>query len=111
MIQVKIGCDIVEIKRFFNLDKIILNKIFHKSELKNLKPETLAGIFAVKESCKKVFNELTWRDIKIKKEKNGKPTLILSTDKNIVSYDISISHDGGYAIATVVFLTKRTFKK
>lgn len=108
MMQVKIGCDIAEIKRFSNMDKKLLGKLFHKDELKNLKPQTLAGIFAAKESCKKVFNELDWSDIKIKKGKNGKPTLILN-DKNIMenkiaSFDISISHDGEYAIAAVVFL-------
>lgn len=104
---VKIGCDIVRIKRFSNLSSKSLNKIFHKSELKNKKPESLAGIFAAKESCKKVFNELKWHDIEIKKQKNGKPLLLLNLNKNkqnIISHDISISHDGEYAIATVVFL-------
>ena len=102
--KIKIGCDIVEIKRFNNLDKKTFNKIFHKTELKN-NPKSLAGIFAAKEACKKVFN-LNWLDTEIKKKRSGKPILITSKIKNIVDYDLSISHDGDYAIAVVVFLIK-----
>jgi len=108
MIQVRTGCDIVKIKRFNKIDKKILNKIFHKSELKSLKPERLAGLFAVKESCKKVFNDLSWHDIEIKNKRSGKPTLTLNAKKDILSYDLSISHDKDYAIATVIFLIKKS---
>lgn len=104
--KVKVGCDIVEIKRFNKLDSKVLNKIFHRNELKNLKAESLAGLFAAKESCKKVFNDLNWHDIEIKKKRNGRPLLILKKNKDVLNYDLSISHDGGYAIATVVFLIK-----
>jgi len=100
--KIRIGCDIVEIKRFNNIDKKTLEKIFHKSELKTLKSETLAGIFAAKESCKKVFNDLSWYDIEILKNKNGEPSLIIN--KQIKSHDLSISHNGSYAMAVVVFL-------
>ena len=103
--RVKVGCDIVEIKRFVDIDNKVLSKIFHKAELSN-KPESLAGIFAVKESVKKVFNDLDWHDIEVKKEKTGKPILILSKNNNIESCDISISHDGGYAFAVAVFILK-----
>ena len=104
--KIKTGCDIVEIKRILNLDSKVLNKIFHKSELKNKKPQTLAGIFAAKEACKKVFNELGWKDIEVKKKRNGKPSLILNKGRDIISHDLSISHDGDYAIANVVFMIK-----
>lgn len=103
--NVKIGCDIIEIKRIERLDKSTLQKIFHPTELKN-KPESLAGIFAAKEACKKVFNDLKWHDIEIKKTKEGKPFAVLIDDEKIVSKDLSISHDGKYAMATAVFLIK-----
>lgn len=106
MIKVRIGCDIVKIKKFNNLSNDVLNKIFHKSELKSLKAETLAGLFAAKESCKKVFNDLDWHDIEIKKINNGKPSIVINKDKNVLSCDLSISHDGDYAVATVIFLEK-----
>ena len=102
--MIRIGCDIVEIEKITKLDESALKKIFHKRELMNKKPESLAGIFAAKESCKKVFNYLSWHDIEIKTEKNGKPILKLTKIKNITSCDISISHDGEYAFATAVFL-------
>lgn len=102
--QTKIGTDIAEIKRFQNIDDKTLNKIFHKTELKNKKPEVLAGIFAAKESCKKVFNSLDWLDIEILKKRTGRPDLLLNIQEKIVSYDLSISHDGEYAIASVIFL-------
>ena len=101
--MIKIGCDIVEIERIKNLDSDALKKIFHEVELNN-KPETLAGMFAAKEAVKKVFNELNWLDIEISKESSGKPTLIIN--KDVESFDLSISHDGLYAIANVVFLIK-----
>jgi len=86
------------------MKKTVLNKIFLPTELKQSKSESLAGIFAVKESCKKVFNTLRWHDIEVVKKRNGKPELHLNLDKKIGSHDVSISHDGEYAIATVVFL-------
>ena len=110
-VEVKIGCDIVNIKRFSKLDKKALNKIFHKSEMKKRSWQSLAGMFAAKESCKKVFNDLNWHDIEIKKEKSQKPILVLHKKKEITSYDISISHDARYAIATVVFLTEKYLNK
>ncbi len=96
----KVGCDIVQIKRFENMGEEILDKIFHKQELKNKRFETLAGIFAAKEACKKVFNDLHWHDIEILKEKNGKPFLIMN--KKIKNCDLSISHDGDYAMAVFI---------
>ena len=102
--KIKIGCDIVEIKRLKEIDRKVLYKIFHKTELKN-KIETLAGFFAAKESCKKVFNDLDWHDIEIKRQRNGKPFLIINK-KNIVDYDLSISHNGEYAMAVAIFLLK-----
>jgi len=105
-IEVKTGCDIVKIDRFRNIKSNVLKKIFHKSELKNPKPETLAGIFAAKESCKKVFNDLNWLDVEVRKKRNGKPEIILYKS-NIKNSDVSISHDGNYAIANVVFLLEK----
>jgi len=104
--KIRLGTDIVEVKRIKELDEDSLNKIFHKSEQTD-KPESMAGIFAVKEACKKVFNNLDWLNIEIKKQESGKPELILNKkEEKIESYDLSISHDGGFATATVVFLLK-----
>ena len=110
-LNIKVGCDIVNIKRFKSLGKKILLKMFHESELKSTKPETIAGLFAAKESCRKVFNELGWHDVEIKKMRSGRPVLSIDLNKIdkkvvIISSDLSISHDGDYAAATAVFLVK-----
>tara|TARA_Y100000310_G_scaffold345863_1_gene471762 strand:- start:31312 stop:31629 length:318 start_codon:yes stop_codon:yes gene_type:complete len=99
--KIRIGCDIVEIARISRLNENSLQKIFHKTELSK-KPESLAGILAAKESCRKVFNDLNWHDIEIVKKKSGRPTVIIN--KPDVKCDLSISHDGGYAMATVIFM-------
>ncbi|MEK6984656.1 MAG: hypothetical protein AABX33_08840 [Nanoarchaeota archaeon] len=107
---IKIGCDIVEIRRFRNAKKDYLGKIFYDKEIRSAKPETLAGLFGAKECCRKVFNGLKWHDIIINRQKYGKPVLSISKNKlkkiNILSSDLSISHDGEYAIATAVFMIK-----
>ena len=110
-LNIKVGCDIANIKRFESLDKKVLLKIFHEDDIQNKKPETIAGLFAAKESCRKVFNELQWKDITIKKMRSGKPLLLIDVKKinekiKIISSDLSISHDGDYAIAAAVFLVK-----
>lgn len=108
---IKIGCDIVEINRFRKIDRSSLLRIFYDSEIRNSSPETLAGMFAAKESCIKAFNSLRWHDIIINKEKGGKPLLSINKKqlgKNaVLSSDLSISHDGNYAIAIVVFAVKK----
>lgn len=105
-IKIRIGCDLVQISRFENMNRNTLNKLFHPREWKNKKPESLAGIFAVKESCKKIFPALKWHDVEVKKKRNGKPLAVVNTKAQIIDGDVSISHEGEYAFATVVFLLK-----
>ena len=112
-ISVKIGCDVVHIKRFGqstrNGGEKFLDKIFLPAELANsTKLETRAGIFAAKEAIIKALNFLKagdWQRIEIIKDKNGRPEIKFDKlNKEIISRDISISHDGEYAIAFVVFI-------
>jgi holo-[acyl-carrier-protein] synthase len=97
----RIGTDIVHISRFENPDNLMLKKVFHTSELINKDPLHLAGLFAVKECCKKIFEKSNWLDFEIKKQKNGKPILNSRYD---FKGDISISHDKDYAIAVVIVI-------
>lgn len=108
-ISIRAGCDIVKISRIKSLGKKPLLRIFHESEIRNRSAESLAGIFAAKESCRKAFNELQWHDITIGKTKEGKPIVSMNKQKirqNIISSCVSISHDGEYAIANAVFLVE-----
>ncbi|MDO4594134.1 MAG: NAD(P)H-hydrate dehydratase [Tissierellia bacterium] len=99
-----LGIDIVDINKF---QKKIRNnspflKIFTNYELEYARSKdftkTLAGIYAAKEAFIKAFNGKL-SDIKTKKitiqHKNNKPYILY----NNIKYDVSISHDGNYAIA------------
>jgi len=110
--NVKVGCDVVNIKRFEqssrNGGEKFLSKIFLSAELANsTKLETLAGIFAAKEAVIKALSLQVgdWQRIEIIKDKYGRPEIRFDKlNKEIISHDISISHDGEYAIAFAAFL-------
>ncbi|MFI3129073.1 MAG: 4'-phosphopantetheinyl transferase superfamily protein [Bacillota bacterium] len=106
----KIGCDIVKIQRFAGVSPAFLQKYFTKEERgylagKKDKPETAAGIFAGKEAVFKTFgiNEFpVLSNIEILHE-NNIPCVKLHGDyKKFGSAEISISHDGEYAVAYAV---------
>lgn len=104
------GIDIVHIPRFEKMmkDPMFVSKIFCDEELPQ-KTESLAGIFALKESFFKAtqINLKNWREIVVKKDKNKKPYILFDETKisfKIKSIDCSIAHDGDYAIASVVVL-------
>ena len=110
--QIKTGIDIVHIPRMLSLqqNQETLAKLFHPSELQPLTLEHLAGIFAVKEAFfKAIEGKPKFLDVEIKKSKQGKPSLIISPEfsKNMLSCDVSISHEKEYAIAHVVVMLDR----
>lgn len=113
--KLKIGCDFIFIKRFeeafASKGEDFLHKIFLVDELKSATTiQSLAGYFALKESVFKAlgFNAGDWHFVKIFKHANGKPDIEVFHDisKKILTYDVSISHDNGYAIAVACFLLK-----
>jgi len=109
--EVRVGTDIVRVERFRAPGiKTPVEKIFLPSELSNRDPKHLAGIFAAKEAAMKALKIPAgeWQNIEITYEESGRPQLNLLRDflsvPKILSWDLSISHDGGYAIAVAVFL-------
>ena len=112
----KLGTDIIEIsriekalkkfdhkfkQRFLNKDEMILAK----------KVASVAGFWASKEAISKALGcgigkELSFLDILIHKTNKGAPFFTLSPQAqkkfNIKSSSLSISHDGGFAIAVVI---------
>lgn len=109
--KISVGNDIVDITRFKNKilrNEKILAKIFLPSEIKNKGAVHLAGLFAAKEAITKALNLKPgkWLDIEISHEKDGRPKVTLSSElrKRTLDYSLSISHDGKYALATVVVL-------
>lgn len=111
----KIGTDIIQISR---IEKMI-DKYGDTFKQKYLTPSeiimarkisTLAGLWAAKEAISKalgcgICSTLTFHDITILKNNRGAPHFTLSekAQKNypIKDASLSISHDGGFAIAVV----------
>ena len=109
-----IGIDIVCIERFekFLEKKTALEKYLNSEEIALVSsPSTAAGFFASKEAVAKALGTgigktCAFKDIRIHKEENGAPHFTLSQklidDFHIVDTALSISHDGGFAIAVAV---------
>ena len=123
--KVTCGTDIIEVNRIQgsieNLGDKFLNKIFTKKEIeycesKNvMKYQHFAARFAAKEAIFKAISELlenkheiTWTDVEIINDNNGKPRVyFINKDySNIKQIDISMSHLKEYAIANCVIISK-----
>ena len=112
----KIGTDIVQINR---IEKS-LTQFGEKFKQRFLLPQeidlvqktaSIAGFWAAKEAISKALGcgigkELSFHDIIITKDSRGAPTFILTPQAQehhkIKTSSLSISHDGGFAIAVVV---------
>ena len=111
----KIGTDIIQIsrvaaslERFGNTFKA---KFLNEHEITLVtKTESIAGFWAAKEAIAKALGcgigtELSFHDIHISKNEKGAPSFTLSSKAqklhSINSSSLSISHDGGFAIAVV----------
>lgn len=99
----RIGTDIVKISR---IEKSIQNEHFKKgvftdNEIAYSKnAESFAGMFAAKEAYLKALGtgiNCKMNTVEIGHLPTGKPYLV-----NVENSDLSISHDGEYAIATVI---------
>lgn len=121
-----IGVDIVDVERIRKItrkfgDKF-LEKVFTGNEIHYCKQKAdrtlhLAGRFAVKEAMFKALGTgwrfgITWRDIEVRNNTIGAPTVKLSgkaleyaRQANADNIYVSISHDGSFAVASVVLET------
>lgn len=99
----KIGTDIVKISRIEQScqNKRFVNSVFTENEIAYCKKyESFAGLFAAKEAYLKALGtgiDRGLNTIEILHNEKGKPYL-----NGIENSDLSISHDGEYAIATVI---------
>ncbi len=109
--MIKIGIDIVNIKRIEKLiEKFGIKKLkfLNEDEIYTNEPQSIAGIFASKEAFSKALStgigkEFSFKDISVLKDKKGKPFIEINSSKiKIKNCDVSISHDGGFAIAAVI---------
>ncbi|MEE8807446.1 MAG: holo-ACP synthase [Lactimicrobium sp.] len=98
------GIDIVQLSRI-RLDPPFIDKIltqeeqieYKKIETDKRRIEYLGVHFAAKEAVFKALNDPHWLSYSILHEKNGRPYILNHPD-----WEISIAHDGDYAIAIVI---------
>ncbi|MDE5830263.1 MAG: holo-ACP synthase [Clostridia bacterium] len=119
--NVTCGTDIIEIDRIRNLiedaKERALNKIFTDLEQEyceskgNMKYQHYAVRFSAKEAIFKAVSnrlkdkfELSWTDVEILDDQNGRPEVKLINRKieSLKNIEISLSHCKEYAVATVV---------
>ena len=111
---VGIGVDLVDITRFEeHVAKTpkLLDRLFSASEL-DAPMQTIAGRFAAKEALIKALGDsdgVSWHEVEITKNSSGKPEIntVGTTAETVAAAGISklhlsISHDGGMAVAMVV---------
>lgn len=123
--KVTCGTDIIEVDRIKqsieNLGDKFLNKIYTKKEIEYCRSKNVmeyqhfAARFAAKEAIFKAIsellenkNEITWTDVEIINDTNGKPRVnfVNKNYPNIKQIDISMSHLKEYAIANCVIVSE-----
>lgn len=104
-----LGIDIVYLPEFEEkLKNLSMERFFLSHELsQNKSTASLAGIFAAKEAFFKAIGaKENWLDVWVEKTKEGKPFIKSVFIKDGQKAEVSISHAGDYAIATVMINDK-----
>ncbi len=109
-----IGVDVVDLARFeraLSRTPALLTRLFAESE-RDRPTRSLAGRFPAKEAFIKALGESTgigWHDMRIVQDGRGAPTISVSgaaaelvRAKKIVAIHLSMTHDAGVAVASVV---------
>lgn len=121
MTSIATGVDLVEVDRFHNLNPRIKERFFRRvftpQELNDSDQslQHLAGKFAAKEAASKALGcgigKVSWQELEILNDVNGKPELILHTHAAQIAkqsgwntWSLSISHTRTFALASVTAL-------
>ncbi len=120
---VGMGTDLARVERFRSFVRenkaALLGRLFTLGEreyalAKKDPAPHLAARFAAKESCLKAFGlgwreGISWHDMEVVPDELGRPDLVLSgraaeiaAAKHVEMVHLSYSHDGDYAVATVI---------
>lgn len=110
-----IGVDLVDINRFeaaVARTPRLVERVFAPAERSGLTVTSLAARFAAKEAVAKVLvrtHGLQWHDCQVIAGEHGEPILGITgtvadaaAERGIARWHLSLSHDGGLAIAYVV---------
>jgi holo-[acyl-carrier protein] synthase len=111
---VGVGIDVVDLERFArSLERTpgLAVRLFTETE-RGLHPRSLAARFAAKEALAKALGApggLEWTDAEVRRASDGRPSLHVqgtvaaaAARLGITSWHISLSHDGGVAVAVVI---------
>jgi len=119
--MLRCGVDLVKVARMETISAAILTRfiqrVYTETEQAQSKGnlEQLAGLFAAKEATSKALStgigKVAWRDIEILHKLSGEPSLHLYGNAKLAAehlgleeWAVSISHEDGLAIASVVAL-------
>ena len=121
--KIKIGTDICQINRVETLykkyGKRFLKRVLTENEIKYITSKSknlisrLAGRYAAKEATSKVLGTglkgVYFKEIEILRESSGAPRIVLhkraklkAKEKGLNYFEMSISHERGFAIAIVI---------
>ena len=109
------GIDLVNLEEFRGTlergGESLLHRLFHPSEIAGAPMERLAGIFAAKEAAFKALGgpQGQWHVVEIVHTQEGRPSITFAPEydtSRILNVDLSITHSGQYAIASIVALMK-----
>lgn len=111
---VGVGVDVVPVDRFAETlarTPALAQRVFTEAE-RHLPVASLAARFAAEEAVAKALGApggLHWHDAEVATDDAGRPQLVLrgsvalaAADRGITSWHVSLSHDGGMAVAMVV---------
>lgn len=120
---IKIGTDICQINRiksaYKHWGKRFLKRVLTNNEIKYVTSKKknlinrLAGRYAAKEAMSKVLGTglkgVYFKEIEILRESSGAPKIVLhkrakqkAKEKRLISFEVSISHERGFALAFVI---------
>lgn len=117
--MIALGTDLVRISRLAGhrsgLGDAFVRRVFtpHETQVCGDDVASLAGRWAVKEAVLKALGagigEIPMTDIEVDRHASGQPVLAVSGraeelahERGITHWAVSISHDGDYAVATVI---------
>jgi holo-[acyl-carrier protein] synthase len=120
---VGIGVDVVDVRRFsaaLARTPRVAERLFTEAERGSVRedPTRLAARFAAKEAVAKALGApagLRWHDAEVVREESGRPLLAVrgtvgaAADRlGVASWQVSLSHDAGMAIAMVAAESERS---
>ncbi len=112
---VGIGVDVVDVARFTRVlvrTPAVADRVLTADERRVGRPERLAARFAAKEAVSKALGAppgLDWQDCEVVLAPDGRPSLAVrgsvaaaAERLGVAAWHVSLSHDGGTAVAMVV---------